>query len=286
MISKVIQNILKSRKYKALYPPTVERVVGECLKRYGVARTEEEARTVLHQIWGSYYGVRPDFKKLWKNFEAEIAAGRREEAIDMVLRLHSSSAERLPIFDEFYKKIFAITGMPKFIVDHGCCLDPVAYSRMLAAVAPVVPAPSVIPKPRDLQQAGPSLIRYQAFDIDVEEVEFLKKACQLLGYGEAVKVAAGDAISDEPVPADVVFMLKLLPVLEQQKKGAAKEVLMKQRCKWIVVSCPVASLSGKEKGMTEFYTKQFNELTAGLDWKIKRLLFSTELVFVCQVADV
>ena len=260
MISKVIQNILKSRKYRALYPPTVERVVGECLKRYGVARTEEEARTVLHQIWGSYYGVRPDFKKLWKNFEVEVAAGRREEAIDMVLRLHSSSAERLPIFEEFYKKIFAITGMPNSIVDHGCCLDPVAYGRL----------------------GMQSRTSYQAFDIDIEEVEFLKKACQLLGYGAAVKVAAGDAITDEPVPADVVFMLKLLPVLEQQQKGSAKEVLMKQKCKWLVVSYPVASLSGKEKGMTEFYTKQFNELTAGLDWKIERLLFSTELVFVIQ----
>jgi 16S rRNA (guanine(1405)-N(7))-methyltransferase len=269
----ITQRILASKKYRALYPKTVDRVVFDCCAKYGEERAEEEARTILHQIWGSYYGTRPDFKKLWKKFQEEIVAGNREQAIDTVLRLHASSAERQPIFNEFYKKIFAITGVPSSIVDHGCCLDPVAFERMTVAAAPSVFAST---------RSNPGFL-YQAFDIDAEEVDFLQKACKLLGYGESVKVATGDAISDEVVPADVVFMLKLLPVLEQQKKGSAREVLMKQRCKWLVVSYPVASLSGKEKGMAEFYTKQFMDLTADLNWKIERLLFATELVFVCRL---
>lgn len=187
----------------------------------------------------------------------------------MVLRLHASSAERLPIFEEFYKKIFAITGAPSSIVDHGCCLDPIAFERI----------PSVIAS----NQSNP-VIRYQAFDIDIEEVDFLQKACALLGYGEAVKVTAGDAISDAPVLADVVFMLKLLPVLEQQRKGSAKEILMKQRAKWLVVSYPVASLSGKEKGMKQFYTESFYKLVEDTDWEIEQLEFSTELVFVARTS--
>jgi 16S rRNA (guanine(1405)-N(7))-methyltransferase len=278
---RITENILTSKKYRALYPKTVDRVVVDSCVKYGEERAEEEARSVLHQIWGSYYSTRPDFKKLWKKFQEEVAAGNREQAIDTVLRLHASSAERQPIFDDFYKKIFAITGVPSSIVDHGCCLDPVAFERMTARAAPsVIPLSSVIPGLTRNPSPGFS---YQAFDIDTEEVEFLQKACKLLGYGESVKVAAGDAISGEPVPADVVFMLKLLPVLEQQRKGSARGVLMKQRCKWLVVSYPVASLSGKEKGMTEFYSKQFLELTADLNWRIERLLFATELVFVCRL---
>ena len=125
-----------------------------------------------------------------------------------------------------------------------------------------------------------SRINYHAFDIDVEEVEFLQQACLLLGYGDQVRVATGDAITDAAVSADVVFMLKLLPVLEQQKKGSAREVLLKQRAKWLVVSYPVASLSGKEKGMAEFYEGQFLDMVDGLGWKIEKLLFGAEMVFV------
>lgn len=274
----LVDHILASKKYRALYRSTVERVVENCLGKYGPERAEDEARTILHQIWGSYYGVRPDFKKLWEKFQAEVAGGRREEAIDMVLRLHASSAERLPIFDEFYEKIFAIIlrdtqdrpAQPLSIVDHGCCLDPIAFERMA----------SLFPCHPELGE-GPSTF-YQAFEIDTEEIDFLQKACALLGYGEKVRVACGDAISDQAVEADIVFMLKLLPVLEQQEKGSARAIIMKQQCKWLVISYPVASLSGKEKGMTEFYTKQFEELTTGLNWKIERLLFATELVFICK----
>jgi 16S rRNA (guanine(1405)-N(7))-methyltransferase len=256
-----VLSIINSRKYRPLYPALVERIFTRCVERYGEAAAESEARTILHQIWGSYYPVRPDFKKLWEKFQSEVAAGNREQAIEMVLRLHASSAERLPFLDEFYKKIFAIVGRPRLIVDHGCCLDPIAAERF----------------------GLPEGSTYQAFDIDVEEVEFLQKACALLGYGDQVRVAAGDVIADASVPADVVFMLKLLPVLEQQQKGSAREVLLKQRAKWLVVSYPVASLSGKEKGMTEFYTNQFLDMVDGLGWEVHKLLFPTELVFVCRL---
>lgn len=254
----ITERILASKKYRALYRPTVERVVADCVSRFGADRAEDEARTILHQIWGSYYPARPDFKKLLVRFAEQLAAGDRAAAIDDVLRLHASSAERQSAFDDFYRSIFALTGTPSSIVDHGCCLDPIAFERL----------------------GLPAATKYQAFDIDTEEVSFLRQACQLLGYGASVQVSVGDIIADAPVPADVVFMLKLLPVLEQQKKGSARDALMKQQCKWLVVSYPVASLSGKEKGMTEFYTKQFMEMTAGLHWKIERLLFPTELVFV------
>ncbi len=298
----IAASIAQSKKYKALYRPTIERVVNDCVDAHGsVAAAEDAARTILHQIWGSYYPVRPNFKKLWDKFQAAVQADGREQAIEMVLRLHASSAERLPFFNEFYKKIFALTGTPSSIVDHGCCLNPIAFERMIASVlvsseAPepkphadsseylgmTIPfltssPPSVIPKPRDLHL---SRINYRAFDIDVEEVAFLQQACALLGYGDEVQVATGDVIADEAVPANVVFMLKLLPVLEQQQKGSAREMLLKQRAKWLVVSYPVASLSGKEKGMIEFYTNQFLDMVDGLEWEIHKLIFPTELVFV------
>jgi FlaA1/EpsC-like NDP-sugar epimerase len=134
---RITENILTSKKYRALYPKTVDRVVVDSCVKYGEERAEEEARSVLHQIWGSYYSTRPDFKKLWKKFQEEVAAGNREQAIDTVLRLHASSAERQPIFDDFYKKIFAITGgtgsfgtnFVRFLLEHTEAKKIIIFSR-------------------------------------------------------------------------------------------------------------------------------------------------------------
>ncbi len=248
-MNNIVGKIASSKKYRAVYRPVIERVVADCLARYGEKRAEAEARNLLHQIWGSYYGIRPDFKKLTERFSVD----RPSE----VLALHASTAERLPILADFYKKIFAVTGVPKSIVDYGCGFNPLTYSWM----------------------GLPTETRYRAFDIDLEEVAFLKHACNLLGYHQ-VSIEAGDALSDPAVPADVVFMLKLLPVFEQQQKGSAREVLLKQKARSIVVSYPITSLAGKEKGMIDFYSKQFTELIAGTDWKVGKLLFVSELVLL------
>lgn len=259
-LKEVVDSILASRKYRALYRPTVVRIVEDCSKRFGPVRALDEAKNVLHRIWGSYYATRPDFKKLIGKFEKELTLGGRDKAIEMVLRLHASSSERLPFFDDFYRSIFEKIGPITSVADYGCCLDPIAFERFGLG-------------------AG---VRYSATDIDSEEIDFLQKACALLGYGTQVQLSCGDAITDEAVSANVVFMLKLLPVLEQQRQGAAKEVLLKQTAPWLVVSYPVASLSGKEKGMREFYAGQFYELIAGTDWEVEELLFPTELVFIVK----
>lgn len=262
---EIVDGILATKKYRALYRMTVEHVVADCVRRVGPKRAPDEARSILHQIWGSYYPTRPDFKKLWEKFQAEAGKGNEQQAIEAVLRLHASSAERLRFLDDFYKKIFAVTGMPARVVDYGCGFNPLAYSIIASICHP--------------EWSEGSAPVYHAFDIDVEEVDFLQKACTLLGYREVV-VEAGDVLVDPPVAADVVFMLKLLPVLEQQQKGSAREVMLKQQARWLVVSYPVASLSGKEKGMADFYTQQFHSYIKGLDWGVATLLFPTELVFI------
>jgi 16S rRNA (guanine(1405)-N(7))-methyltransferase len=50
----------------------------------------------------------------------------------------------------------------------------------------------------------------------------------------------------------------------------------------MIVSFPVASISGEEKGMGEFYTQWFIELVKDKPWRIERVLFPSELVFVIQ----
>jgi hypothetical protein len=41
-------------------------------------------------------------------------------------------------------------------------------------------------------------------------------------------------------------------------------------------------LSGKEKGMRDFYSARFYELIAETDWEVEELVFPTELVFIIK----
>lgn len=239
---EIVENIKKSKKYKAVYIKTIERVVADCINRFGEKRAEKEAKNLLHQVWGAF-----------KN------SGVRHLEILQILKQHSSTKERISILPEFYKKIFEITGIPNSIIDHACGLNPLTKQWMNLPAS---------------KQGGPENCNYKAYDIDQEEIEFLKSM--------GVDANLGDILCDEFMYADVVFMLKLLPCLEHQKKNCSLEILKNQKCKYIVVSYPIKSIGGKNKGMTEFYRKSFTDLVKNEKWGISELLFDTELVFIIK----
>ena len=56
-----------------------------------------------------------------KDSEPELKSACRD-----ILTLHSSTRERLPILDRFYRAVFEITGQPASILDLGCGLNPLA----------------------------------------------------------------------------------------------------------------------------------------------------------------
>lgn len=263
-MDEIAEKIKRSKKYRDVYGKTIERIADECIKRFGEKRAEKEAKNLLHQVWGAFYSVRPDFKKaflkLGKSPEAEKDL---KEALLPILKLQSSSCERIGELDIFYKKIFEITGKPNSIIDQACGLNPLALLWM------------------DL----PKSCKYTGYDIDAEQIDFLNKAFSLLGI-ENAEAKLGDVLSDEFDYADVVFMLKLLPCLEHQSKGCSLDAIKRQKCKFAVVSFPAGSLSGKKKGMADFYRDSFKKLVennppAG-GWQIKEILFSSELVFVIK----
>ncbi|MBU0976482.1 MAG: hypothetical protein ABIE03_03095 [Patescibacteria group bacterium] len=127
----------------------------------------------------------------------------------------------------------------------------------------------------------PKTAKYQAYDIDVEEVGFLMEVMSMLGLQNQVSVDTGDILSDSFEYADVVFLFKLLPCLEHQAKNYI-EIVLKQMCKFLVISYPIRSLSGKSRGMKDFYTREFRRQFAEYKGNIKQLLFPTEAVFIIE----
>jgi 16S rRNA (guanine(1405)-N(7))-methyltransferase len=130
--------------------------------------------------------------------------------------------------------------------------------------------------------ALPDDARYAAFDIDGRAVAFLNRFFALAGVdGRAVH---GDIVCHVPTePADMALVLKTLPCLERQEPGSGRRLLEALRTRRIVVSFPVASLGGHDKGMRENYERTFRRMVEGGSWQIARLDFPTELVFVLTV---
>ena len=92
-----------------------------------------------------------------------------------------------------------------------------------------------------------------------------------------------DAVAQTPdCKADVVFMFKLFPLLEQQKKGRGFELLREMRFRDALISFPTKSASGRDRGMADFYTKMFtNGLPEGLTIT-SRTVFDNELFFAIK----
>ncbi|MFH0791850.1 MAG: hypothetical protein V1905_01400 [bacterium] len=262
-ISPIAGRILHSRKYRSLYPKTVNRIVESCSLKYPPKIAEKEARNLLHQIWSAYYfGYfgRPKFNRILSAIKNDIGHEMAvKDALMPVLDLHSSTRERKPILESFYKEIFGITGYPQSVVDYACGLNPLTILWM------------------DL----PKNTEYTAYDIDTEEVGFLNNVFSLLKIRQA-KAISGDLFTDPPQKADVVFMFKVLPLLEKQQRGSAIEIMAKQKCRYLVVSFPTKSISGREKGMAGFYSEQFEGLAKTAGWHFEKLLFPQEVVFVVK----
>ena len=108
---KLIEKIAASKKYKGVYLKTITRIVKNCSEKYEMLRhseatekqVEKKAKNLLHQAWGAYFDNRPDFKKILDSFN-----GKTKQAILHLLSIQSSTKERIPVLDDFYKEIFRL----------------------------------------------------------------------------------------------------------------------------------------------------------------------------------
>lgn len=258
-IDNIISKISSSPKYKYIYLETINRIVANTLQRFGEKRAEDEARMLLHQVWG-VYNQKPNYKKiLEKLIEAK---GNREKELDVIkdaLLLHLSTRERLGEAKIFFQKIFAVTGPVKSITDIGCGLNPLLY---------------FFDTQNDSQE-------YFAYDIDTEEVNFLNECFKILNL-TSYEVEAKDAILDEFPESDLTFLLKLVSPLELQKKNATINLINKIKSKFIVISYTTKTISGKNKGMKDFYSGKFEQIADENNLKYTKIEFESELVYVVE----
>ena len=260
----VADAVRTSRKYRHLCRPVVERAA-----RWAVLRSRSEkdavkrAKRHLHQVHGAYLAEwQPaEVGRLLDDLASAPEAAALRAACREVLPRHASTRERLPIVEEFHRQVFAVTGLPESILDLGCGLHPFELPWM----------------------GLPATAAYEAWDIDGRVVSLVKRFFGLAWSGG--RAFCADVLSAPPAHgADVAFLLKMLPCLEQQERGCSRRLIENLAAAFVVVSFPTASLGGRPKGMARNYSESMDRILADLPWPAMRIGFSQETVYVIRKA--
>jgi 16S rRNA (guanine(1405)-N(7))-methyltransferase len=264
-VDAVVAELRASRKYRHVAAAALTRIARAALRG---ARDEADAvkraKRKLHQVFAAFVT------------SAEIASAERilaalpespstealQAACGEILKRHSSTRERVVASTRermnepprkrgvgvdagWYAQLWKITGVPSVVLDLGCGFHPFALPWMGL--------------PKDCE--------YLACDVDeriAALVQRLFDRCGQRGRAAAVDLVVGGA--PEPrkhkladveslldVPADVAFLMKLLPTLERQDVSASERLVDTLRAKFLVVTFPDKSLGGRERGMADHY---------------------------------
>jgi len=256
-IEPLVNEILAASKYRQVAPDLVRSLVGSELgKGRKRADTIKAVKNKLHQIGGAYQVGRPRYADWLAQLQNATAENQLRPACRQIMAQHASTQERLPILDEFYATVLADLPPVNRVLDLACGLNPLAVPWMpLAADA-----------------------HYIACDIYGDQCEFLAATLPILKVAGEVFVC--NLLEAQTLPsADVVLLLKTIPCLEQVDKAIGQRLLRLIDAPVLLISFPVHSLGGHQKGMASYYEQHFYELVDGQPWQIERFLFATELVF-------
>ncbi len=290
-LDELVAAVQKAPRYRTLDSGLV-RWIGEqeLERRRSFKEAVKATRSRLHQVAGAYLPAGLDSANLLNEL-ARCGHTAEDPALRAfclrAMARHASTRERLPILESFFERILAPMAPLRSVLDLACGLNPLALPWMPLA-------PDTV---------------YYACDVYTDLVDFLNNFLQHIGR----RGAAGVCDLTRPLqlpPVQVALLLKSLPCLEQLDKHLPERLLETIPAEVLVVSFPVHSLGGGapyprsghkyprrghkypqsghkyprsgHKGMSINYGERFERLTATRPWRVERIHFATELVFVVQ----
>ena len=272
-LERVLETVFAARKYGSVHPGLARAIAAaELAKGRSLKEAVKATKNQLHQSAAVYFRQNPDYDETVRQLQAVIGSidcGRDayahsdNESVRPLLRrimgAHASTYERLPLLDTIYGQIFQRLPPVNSALDVACGLHPVARPWM--------------PLPPDLA--------YTAYDIFADQIDFINRFFGVMGYaGVAVQ---RNALEDMSAPAaDIAFLLKTLPCLEQIESGAGRRLLHQIDAPILVVSFPSHSLAGRKKGMAHHYAAYFDAITEGSGWQVESLTYPSELVYIVR----
>ena len=256
-LDALVREILESKKYRdmALEPATVRDLLAQELPRYRSRKEAlDEVRKKLHNIVAPYLGD-PDYTAAAHALTAAAADGALRAACLSILAAHASTKERIPILEEFYARLFALTGPPRTVLDLACALHPFGFPWM----------------------GLPASTKYYAYDIHAPRLALINHFFGLVGL-EPLAIQQDILVEPPRIEADVAFFFKEAHRFEQRQRGSSHKMLSAVRAHWLLVSLPTASLNGKHN-LLERQRALVTGIVAGEPWMVRELIFDNEIVF-------
>ena len=258
LLDLLVDDVAASAKYRNVSQDLIRAIGAQELAK-GVSRKTavKATKSKLHQVGAAYQVRSVNFAQALERLQAAASAAEWQHVCRDIMGAHASTRERLPILDQFFATCLESVAPVQSVIDIACGLNPLARSWM-----PL-----------------PDGVTYRAYDIYADMMQFLQDYLDLAHIEGRAEVR--DVIHNPPrEAADLVLLLKTLPCLEQIEKGASARLVDALRARYLLISYPVSSLSGRKKGMVATYDAQFATLSADRNWVTRRFVFETELAFL------
>jgi 16S rRNA (guanine(1405)-N(7))-methyltransferase len=266
---RIVESVLAARHFRHLSPDLVARVTDiEAPKAPRHADAVDRVKKRLHQVANAYAPALHAPRDAVAAIRA--AAGDDDALRTLAISLmygHASTAERLPDIDIVVPALRrAVTPdgapAPSRIVDLACGLNPLLLPWL----------------------ALPRTCVYDAYDVDARLIDIVDAFLNAWGQAGSATVrdVGGNLVRD---PADLAILMKAVPCLDQVQPGNARRVLEALDVRRAIVTWPVQSLSGANKGMRATYRRTCAMLVDGLPYAVSEVVVPGELVFILDRTD-
>ena len=259
-VESIVEEVLAKKKYHSIDRDLVTFIAATEIKKRASLKEAVKATTgKLHQVAGAYFKETPDYSGYLRELNSlpDVLSDPscRQFCLNS-MQAHASTHERLPILSEFYATLLADLQPITSILDLACGFNPLALAWM--------------PLEKDT--------RYLAADIFEDMCEFIRQF--FLHFHVAGEARVSNLLTHIPQESvQVALLLKTLPCLEQADKESARRILLGIRAQYVIVSFPVRSIGGREKGMPAHYSSQFEGVLSELGWQYQKFQFTSELAY-------
>lgn len=259
-VPEIVEEILSSSKYRNLNipPETVSSLVAQEFPRHrSRADALQAVREKLHNIIAPYLGD-PNYpaarQALTSAFESHQTEQIKAECLKL-LSAHASTRERIPLLEDFYARLWQVTGTPQVILDLACGLHPFGLPWM----------------------GLPAASAYHAYDIHQPRVDLINCFFNLSGMPELAE-KRDILLSPPEIAADVAIFFKEAHRFEQRQKGCNRAFWQALKVRWLLVSLPSENLTGR-RSLAERMRALVHSTLAGLPWPVTEVAFPGEIVF-------
>ena len=258
---QLMTQVMANPKYQSITQDLVRRLCQEAITAGLTGKPAVKfVRNKLHQVGGAYFKKQVDYQDAAQqlaDLPNILNTDATKDYCRNLMRSHSSTAERLPILEAFFQTSLASIAPITSVTDLACGLNPLAIPWM--------------PLADDVQ--------YHACDIYIDMLGLIEKFFGHFNISSTSKPC--DLITNIPAEkTQVAFLLKSAPCLEQMDKSILIRLMEDIQAEHVLVSFPVHSLGGRQKGMQGFYRDRFISLLAEKPWGIEEFQFKTELAFL------